>query len=117
MQISSSADSALDTMKKSALPSGEQRARLKRWRNFKDAASRYGIGLAGISVVISLATIFIYLFSEVGPLFSSASIEHQQQYQRELNPQTKILHSNLERYNEVAMTVNSSGIIDFFFGC
>ena len=113
MQTPSSDNSMLAT-KKSALPSGEQRARLKRWRTFKDAASRYGIGFAGISVVISLATIFIYLFSEVGPLFSSASIEHQQQYQRELNPQTKILHSNLERYNEVAMTVNDSGKIEFF---
>lgn len=99
---------------KSALPSGEQRARLRRWRTFKDLLSQYGIAFAGISVVFSLATIFIYLFSEVGPLFSSASIQHEQAYQIELNPDEKILHNNLERYNEIGMIVTDLGRIHFF---
>ena len=61
--------------KASLLPSGAHRARLRRWRYMKDKMSKYGIAFAGISVVAAFATIFIYLFSEVGPIFSSASIE------------------------------------------
>ena len=70
--------SAPVTARQSLLPSGEKRARLRRWRSFKDKMSKYGIAFAGISVVLAFATIFVYLFSEVGPIFSSASVEKQQ---------------------------------------
>ncbi|MEE2001180.1 ABC transporter permease subunit [Alkalimonas sp. MEB108] len=99
---------------KSLLPSGEKRARLRRWRGIKDGISKYGIGLAGISVVIALATIFIYLFSEVGPIFSSAKVEHSQSFQVPLMQNEQVLHSTLERYNGIGLMATNQGRLHFF---
>lgn len=99
---------------RSLLPSGEKRARLRRWRAVKDGISKYGIGFAGISVVIALATIFIYLFSEVGPIFSSAKVDHQHSYQVPLMPNEGILHSTLERYNGIGLIATSQGRMHFY---
>ncbi len=96
---------------RSLLPSGERRARLRRWRSLKDKMSRYGIAFAGISVVLAFATIFVYLFSEVGPIFSSASTEQQQSYQ---SPEKEPLFANLERYGEVGLVANKNGELQFF---
>ncbi len=96
---------------RSLLPSGEQRAKLRRWRSVKDKISQYGIAFAGISVVAAFATIFIYLFSEVGPIFSSASIEKQESYN---SVSAKPLFSNLERYGEVGLVVDQEGLMSFF---
>lgn len=97
--------------RKSLLPSGEQRARLRRWRSLKDKISKYGISFAGISVVAAFATIFVYLFSEVGPIFSSASVEQEKQYSQS---EADLLYTNLERYSEVGLTVSRTGKLQFF---
>jgi phosphate transport system permease protein len=93
------------------LPSGEQRARLRRWRRLKDQISKYFITFAGISVVLAFTTIFVYLFSEVAPLFSSASISAQQQYKA---PHAAPLLTSIERYGDVGLSVDSSGELRFF---
>lgn len=93
------------------LPDGEKRAKLRRWRSFKDKMSQVGITFAGISVVGAFATIFVYLFSEVGPIFSSASIEHEKQLQVESRD---VLMTNLERYSEVGMELDTQGVLHFF---
>lgn len=103
--------SAPVTTRQSLLPSGEKRARLRRVRSFKDKVSKYGITFAGVSVVAAFATIFIYLFSEVGPIFSSASVEQEQSYQISSD---KPLYTNLERYNEVGLNVSAEGELQFF---
>lgn len=95
----------------SLLPSGEQRARLRRWRSLKDKLSKYFITFAGISVVLAFTTIFVYLFSEVAPLFSPASISPQQQYKA---PHQAPLLTSIERYGEVALSVDSTGALQFF---
>ena len=95
---------------RSLLPTGERRARLRRWRAIKDKISKYGISFAGISVVLAFATIFVYLFSEVGPLFSSASVEQKTSYQ---SPSAQPLHSSIERYGEVGLTVSSDAKLQF----
>ena len=95
----------------SPLPDAETRARMRRWRSIKDDISRYGISAAGISVVLALALIFVYLFSEVGPLFSSASLAPQSQFQQ--LDDSPVLHSALERYNELGMTVHQDGRVVF----
>ena len=100
--------------RQSLLPSGERRARLRRWRSVKDKISQYGIGFAGISVVIALATIFVYLFSEVGPLFSSASVEEKTQHSLPLEADETLLHNSLERYNELGLLVTDKGRIEFY---
>lgn len=97
--------------RRSLLPDGEKRARLRRWRKIKDKLSQYGIAFAGISVVAAFATIFVYLFSEVGPIFSSASLEPEQHYASQ--SETPLL-TNLERYSEVGMTLDAKGKLHFF---
>lgn len=99
------------TTRPSLLPSGEKRAKLRRWRSIKDKLSQYGIAFAGISVVAAFATIFVYLFSEVGPIFTSASIEKQQEYN---SVSAKPLFSNLERYGEVGLVADADGLMQFF---
>lgn len=96
---------------RSLLPTGEQRARLRRWRAVKDKVSRYGISFAGISVVLAFATIFVYLFSEVGPLFSSASVKQKTSYQ---SPALQPLHSSIERYGEIGLTIGADARLQFF---
>ncbi len=103
--------SAPVTPRQSLLPTGEKRARLRRLRSFKDKVSKYGITFAGVSVVAAFATIFIYLFSEVGPIFSSASVEAEQSYQISSD---KPLYTNLERYSEVGLNVSATGELQFF---
>jgi len=108
-QVSST--TAATPPKASLLPSGAHRARLRRWRYMKDKMSKYGIAFAGGSVVLAFATIFVYLFSEVGPIFSSASVEKQQAYpSHEAAP----LLVNLERYGEVGLVVDPQGKLQFF---
>lgn len=95
----------------SLLPSGERRARLRRWRSVKDKLSKYGISFAGISVVLAFATIFVYLFSEVGPLLSSVSVEQRSQYQ---STKEQPIHLSLERYGEIGFSVSKEAKLSFF---
>ena len=95
----------------SLLPSGAHRARLRRWRYLKDKMSKYGIAFAGTSVVLAFAIIFVYLFSEVGPIFSSASVEKEQSYPTKVKTP---LMMNLERYGEVGLTIDEQGVLQFF---
>jgi len=111
MQSSQASSASAVPERASLLPSGERRARLRRWRRVKDQLSKYGIAFAGISVVLAFATIFVYLFSEVGPIFSSASVEKQQSYP---TVQAQPLFSNLERYGEVGLVADASGSLQFF---
>ncbi|WP_337842199.1 ABC transporter permease subunit [Rheinheimera sp.] len=99
------------TSVQSLLPTGESRARLRRWRSAKDKISKYGISFAGISVVLAFATIFVYLFSEVGPMFSSASVEQNKTYQ---SPVQKPLFSSLERYGEIGLSVTDQAELVFY---
>ena len=93
----------------SILPDERQRAKLRRKRAFKDHLSRYGIGAAGIGVVVSLGLIFVYLFSEVVPLFQSPTAD--QEFVEPLpvvTPGDEMVHLAMERYQELAALYTSS---------
>ncbi|MCP1676675.1 phosphate transport system permease protein [Natronocella acetinitrilica] len=62
------------------LPSGEKRARLRRWRSAKDYSAKYLIATFGFSVIIALGLIFVYLFSEVLPMLKPASVGETVEY-------------------------------------
>ena len=49
----------------SLMPDAQQRARLRKVRNIRDAVSRYGVAAAGMAVVGALGLIFLYLLSSV----------------------------------------------------
>ena len=98
-----------------SLPSAEERARRRRIRMFKNSLSRFGITAAGFGVVFSLALIFIYLFYEVMPVFKSASVEQEATYLMPItDPESRILHVAMERYQELGITFTSDGEATFF---
>jgi phosphate transport system permease protein len=96
------------------LPSGEQRARLRKWRYFKNNFSRYGVGAGGIGVVIALALIFVYLFYEVVPLLRSASVTPQTSYTIPGDVNAETYYLTMERYQELAVRFSSDGVATFF---
>jgi phosphate transport system permease protein len=99
------------------MPSPEERRRLRRYRAFKDSASRYGVTGAGLAVVFSLGLIFFYLFSEIVPLFRSASVDVTKTYSASnlsLEAEDKTVYLSLERYEEIGAVFKQSGKVSFF---
>lgn len=85
-----------------------RRARLRRWRNAKDVLSRYGVAIGGGGVVIALALMFVYLLSEVAPMFAGAEIEPR----RELNPgSASRSHFAVDRYGATALAFSADGAV------
>ncbi|SEL30916.1 ABC transporter permease subunit [Ectothiorhodospira marina] len=96
------------------LPSGTQRARLRKWRYFKDGVSRYGVGAGGLGVVFALGLIFVYLFYEVAPLLMSADVTPHESYQIPGEPGAQTLHLAMERYEELGVRFSDDGVATFF---
>jgi phosphate transport system permease protein len=99
------------------MPNAEQRAKLRRWRNIKDKISGYGIMVAGIAVVGSLALIFVYLFSEVMPLLRGVSVDVKKTYSLPANEQVAASPAefiSLERYEEIGTAYHKNGTVQFF---
>src|SRR5690606_24611987 len=77
-----------------------------------DRLSRYSIGFAGISVMLSLAAIFIYLFSQIVPLLYRAEMLPQQQYQ--LNAGSPLLAAAVHTDNQTLVTLNRQYQLQFY---
>ncbi|TVR96053.1 MAG: ABC transporter permease subunit [Rhodospirillales bacterium] len=99
---------------KSLLPKAKQRERLRRWRGFKDGTSRNVVWAGGVSVIVALGLIFVYLFSEIVPMFLPASIERASEYRPPLPEDARIVHVSMERYREVAFALAKDGSYVFF---
>lgn len=95
-----------------ALP--EEAARLRRYRvrRFKDILSRYVIAIGGIGVIVSLALIFIYLFTEVGPMLMSASADKVAEHPAPGEGRTVGLAS--DRFRSLAFRLGDDGSISWF---
>ena len=97
------------------LPDEAQRIRLRRKRAIKDSLSRYGIGTAGIGVVFALMLIFVYLFSEVAPMFKSASLTSELEGALPgISEMDRAGHVAMERYQELGVTYSKEGRVTFF---
>ncbi|GAB4172025.1 MAG: ABC transporter permease subunit [Wenzhouxiangellaceae bacterium] len=96
------------------LPSAEQMARRRRWRYLLDGLGRLVVRAGGGGVVIALALIFVYLFSEVVPLLRDARVEPMTELA--VPVQTTDGHSVLvlERYDELGMRYDPAGRLDYF---
>ncbi|MBA2778645.1 ABC transporter permease subunit [Billgrantia kenyensis] len=100
---------------RSLLPSPEQRERLRRKRAFRDGASRYGIGAAGIGVVFALGMIFVYLFSEIMPLFKPAQVSTVQSYATPgVESDETLEHLTIDRHDTLGASFTDTGRITFF---
>ena len=99
-------------------------ARLRRYRQFKDRVATATVGVGGISVIVAIMLIFIYLLYEVMPLFHSAKIgpwklEGQQNgqvvepYQRPGND-VPTWYLTAEEQAEVGLRLDATGQASFF---
>lgn len=96
-----------------ALPSAESRDRLRRWRGFKDGTSKYVVGIGGVSVIVSLGLIFVYLFSEVAPLLRPASLDKVAEYDVP-GSEARTIYLAMDRFREVGFRAAADGTATFF---
>ncbi len=97
-----------------ALPDGERRRRLRRWRAAKDHLARYVIGTFGLSVIIALALIFVYLFSEVVPMLRSADAEVASRYAAPGGDEVQTLYTTVDRHRALGLRYTSDHRAIFF---
>lgn len=100
------------TLEGSVLLGEDARRRLYFWRRFKDRLSRTVVGIGGISVIVSLALIFIYLFSEVGPMMMSAHIKETAEYPTPGEGRTIAL--SMDRFQSVGFRLTDDGGATYF---
>ncbi|MDR2876457.1 MAG: phosphate ABC transporter permease, partial [Chromatiales bacterium] len=97
----------------SALLDEGKRQRLYRWRRGMDVFSRWLVGIGGISVIISLTLIFIYLFTEVMPMLTSASIKPVAEYPVP-GEEGRTMALSIDRFLSVGLRVGENGTSTFF---
>lgn len=97
----------------SVLPAQDSPVAIRRraWREFKDRFAKYGVAIGGVSVIFAIVLIFFYLLYVVTPLFYGADIESEEQYKTSISNST---HLTLDEYNEVALTLDMQGKVEFF---
>ncbi len=95
------------------LADGARRARMRKWRLFKDRSSKGFVGIGGGSVIVALGLMFVYLFSEVVPMFLPASTDRVATYAPPGNA-AATLHVGMERYRQVAVRIADDGGVTFF---
>ena len=92
---------------------GQQAALNNRWRYTKDSAARYVVLTGGLGVIAALLLIFVYLLSEVAPLFGGAEFKPRQTYALPGGP-VATLHIAAEEQGEMGMRLLDSGDTVFF---
>ena len=85
---------------------------LMRWRMLKDHAARHAVGIGGISVIVAIILIFVYLLYVVIPMFEGAEIQEVATYT--LPGQDEALYYAMEEQAEVGMQVDKNGKVLFF---
>jgi phosphate transport system permease protein len=112
-QSTPSLSSARPVLEK-VLPDGDQRKRLRRWRAAKDHFARYSVGTFGVGVIIALALIFIYLFSEVLPMLRPAAMSVSTSYEAPGGRSADTLHIAMDRHSAVGVRYTSARQAVFF---
>jgi phosphate transport system permease protein len=85
---------------------------LMRWRMLKDHIARHAVGIGGISVIIAIVLIFVYLLYVVIPMFEGAEIREVATYT--LPDKDEALYYAMEEQAEVGMQVGKHGKVLFF---
>jgi phosphate transport system permease protein len=104
----------LGSAPRSFLPSAEVMASRRRRRYFADGAAGWMVRAGGGGVVIALALIFVYLFSEVVPLLRGASIDELNSFEAPVQPDSPAAKITLERYDEVGIRHSVGGSLSYF---
>lgn len=83
-----------------------------RWRMLKDVVARHLVGIGGISVIIFITLIFVYLAYVVIPLFQSAEVHIARDFPLS-NTHDPVVHLALEEQTEIATVMRRSGHVEF----
>ncbi|HEY0974819.1 MAG TPA: ABC transporter permease subunit [Solimonas sp.] len=84
-----------------------------RARYLKDSMARWVVWTGGLGVIAALMLIFVYLLSEVMPLFSGAAFEGRQTFAMP-GSAAETLHVSAEEQGEVGLRVTRDGDVVFF---
>ncbi len=87
--------------------------RRRRWRMMKDRLASFGVALGGLSVIIAIVLIFFYLLFVVLPLFGSAEMEREAEYELPGDGGTS-LHLAMEEQAEIGFRLTNDGLAIFF---
>ncbi|WP_428312233.1 ABC transporter permease subunit [Hydrocarboniphaga sp.] len=82
-------------------------------RYIKDRLAKVVVLIGGVGVIAALLLIFVYLLSEVAPLFAGAEFKARQPFPVPSDGSTS-LYVAAEEQGEVGMRVGASGELDFF---
>ena len=88
---------------------------LWRRRSIKDIFARYFVGAGGIAVIASIILIFLFLFAVVFPLFKSADMHKVTTYPLNNVDEADTLLYSIEEQAEIAMRLDSQGVVNFFY--
>ncbi|MFO7763683.1 MAG: ABC transporter permease subunit [Wenzhouxiangellaceae bacterium] len=89
-------------------------ARRRRLRYLADTAAAWTVRAGGGGVVVALALIFVYLFSEVVPMFRGASVERANQFTAPSAAAGEDPVLALERYDTLGMRHSAEGRLSYF---
>ena len=89
--------------------------RHRKVRHFKDHFTRWYVAVGGLGVIAAILLIFLYLLSEVLPLFSGADLEERTRYQPAWAANSGApLMLAMEEQAEVGVRLADSGQLAFF---
>lgn len=97
-----------------ALPAPAQMARQRRKRRARDAATRWLVKGGGGAVVVALALIFVYLFSEVYPLLRGARVAPATDYGVPGAAGAETASLALDRYGDLGVRISTDGRATFW---
>jgi len=89
-------------------------SKMNRSRAIKNRITSIGMGIGGISVILSIVLIFFYLAYVVYPLFLSAEMERTASYPMPAASQGKTLHLAIEEQNRIAVRFTEQAKAIFF---
>ncbi|WDE04052.1 ABC transporter permease subunit [Thalassomonas viridans] len=81
-------------------------------RQLKNSFARWLITLGGISVLLTLVLIFLYLLYVIKPVFDSTEITPSTRV--EISSAGEVLSTGVDELKELAFNINRSGSIDFY---
>jgi len=84
-----------------------------RARYLKDSIARWIVWIGGLGVIGALLLIFVYLLSEVLPLFRPAEVEARQQFQLP-GPAAQTVYVASEEQGEIGLRLTAAGDLVFF---
>lgn len=86
----------------------------RKLRQAYDKSASVAIAIGGVSVILAILLIFLYLFYEVIPLFEAARLDKVSEYRLERANESTSLHLAIEEQSEIGMRIGDRADVLFF---